>query len=163
MINADKNKKINADKISENHSILLYADLTYQVRGAIFNVFNELGYGHKEQVYQKALSSEFESQNIPFKREVPLSVLYKGIIVGNYRPDFVIDNKIIIELKAVDFVSKSFETQLLNYLKSTGYKLGLLINFGSSKLFIKRFINTYPRKSLIISENLDLPLADERR
>lgn len=129
---------------------LIYADITYKIRGAVFNVYNELGFGHKEQVYQKSLAKEFETNNIPYKRELPISVSYKGEAVGNYRPDFVVEEKIILELKAVDFMPKSFETQLLHYLKTTGYQLGLLINFGAPHLFIKRLIWTPdPRESVI--------------
>jgi len=135
-------KKIYAD--------LLYADLTYKIRGCVFNVYNELGYGHKEQVYQKALQKEFEDINIPYKREKGISVKYKNLLVGNYRPDFVIDDRILIELKAVEFMPKTFETQLIHYLKSTDYKLGLLINFGSQRLQIRRLVWTgYPRRSAI--------------
>lgn len=86
---------------------LIYADLTYQIRGAIFTVYNTLGYGHKEQVYQKALEKEFTETNLPFKREVGLNVSYKNEIVGRYRPDFVIDDKVIMELKAVEFMPKT--------------------------------------------------------
>ena len=153
---------INTDKNTD----LLHADLTYRVRGAIFAVYNELGFGHKEQVYQKALALEFNNTNIPFKREIGLKVLYKNEIVGNYRPDFIVDQKLIIELKAVGFVPKTFETQLLQYLRATVYELGLLVNFGSPKLYIKRFINQ--RKSSIpalnlIRENHSRPLGEERR
>lgn len=128
------NKKIHTD--------LLYADLTYKIRGAIFNVYNNLGFGHKEQVYQKALAKEFDGLGIPYKREKSLKVNYKGEIVGNYKPDFVVDEKVILELKAVEFVPKTFETQLINYLKATNYNVGLLVNFGSPKLVIRRLIWT---------------------
>lgn len=121
---------------------LIYADITYKVRGAIFTVYNYLGFGHKEQVYQKALEKEFIEDNLPFKREVSLNVRYKDAVIGNYRPDFIIDDKIIIELKAVEFMPKAFETQLLHYLKTTGYQLGLLVNFGSPKLMIRRLLWT---------------------
>jgi len=137
MINTDKKK-------------LIYADLTYKVRGAVFVVYNELGFGHKEQVYQKALASEFDHEKIPYKREKSLSVKYKDTIVGNYKPDFVVGDKLVLEIKAVEFMPKSFDTQLINYLKITQYQLGLLINFGSPKLYIKRLIWTgHPRKSVI--------------
>ena len=126
---------------------LLYEDLTYKVRGAIFNVYNELGFGHKESIYQKALIKEFEALNIPYKQEVGLDVRYKGNIVGKYRPDFVIEDKIIIELKSVEFMPKSYEEQLVHYLKTTGFSLGLLVNFGSNRLYIKRLIWTSLRKS----------------
>jgi GxxExxY protein len=128
---------------------LIYADLSYSIRGAIFTVYNNLGFGHKEQVYQKALAQEFNERNIPFEREVNLEVKYKNIHVGNYRPDFIVDQKIILELKAVEFIPKTYEQQLLHYLKSTNYQLGLLINFGASKLYIKRLVWTLdPRKSV---------------
>jgi len=119
---------------------LIFADLTYNVRGAIFEVYNTLGSGHKEQVYQKALARELEERKISYKKEESLDVKYKGEKVGNYRPDFVIENKIIIEIKAVEFMPKSYEDQLIHYLKTTGYKVGLLVNFGQPKLFIKRLI-----------------------
>lgn len=140
MINTD-NKQIRTD--------LIYADLTYKVRGAIFNVYNELGFGHKEQVYQKALMNELEELQVRHEREVNLRVNYKGKNVGNYRPDFIIEEKIIVEIKAVEFMSKAFEDQLLHYLKTTGFELGLLINFGTPKLYIKRLIWTqHPLKSV---------------
>jgi GxxExxY protein len=170
-IYADMKSMIYADKKAD----LIYADLTYQIRGAMFSVYNELGFGHKEQVYQKALVAEFGSLNINYKREVPLKVLYKGEKVGNYRPDFLVGDKVVLEIKAVEFMPKIFETQLLNYLKATDYHLGLLVNFGASKLHIKRLINTYPhkpnqsesvpnpRKSIQISENLSRSSSEERR
>ncbi len=133
---------INTDKSKRIHTDLLYEDLTYKVRGAIFNVYNELGFGHKENIYQKALIKEFETLKIPYKQEVGLDVKYKGDIVGKYRPDFVIEDKIIIELKSVEFMPKSYEEQLVHYLKTTEYSLGLLVNFGSNRLYIKRLIWT---------------------
>lgn len=170
MIYTDKKKKIYTDGKAD----LLYSNLTYRVRGALFAVYNELGYGHKESLYQKALVAEFESISLPYKREVPLKVTYKGEQVGNYRPDFLIDDKVVLEIKAVEFIPKTFETQLVNYLKATDFELGMLVNFGSSKLYIKRLINTYPRKinqpesapnlreSILISENLS-PAKRERK
>lgn len=134
--------------INTDH-VLLYADLTYRIRGAIFNVYNELGFGHKEQVYHKALISELAELKIPFEKEVALNVRYKGESVGNYRPDLVIDGKVILELKAVEFMPKVYEKQLIHYLKSTGFQLGLLVNFGGSKLYIKRLVWTDQRGSAI--------------
>lgn len=129
---------------------LIYADLTYRLRGAIFNVYNELGYGHKESVYQKALIKELEVRGIPYGHELGLDVIYQGEMVGSYRPDLVIDGEIIIEIKAVEIMPKAFENQLINYLKTTGFSLGLLINFGAPKLYIKRLVWTnHPRKSAI--------------
>jgi len=135
-------RQISTDPDKNPGKSLLYGDITYKVRGAIFNVYNELGFGHKEQVYQKALEKELIDLKVFYKRELGLKVIYKGMAVGNYRPDFIIDDKIVIEVKAVEFMVKVFETQLLHYLKSTGYSLGLLVNFGSSRLYIKRIIWT---------------------
>lgn len=150
MIYTDKKNKI----ITDNK--LIYADLTYQIRGAIFNVYNTLGYGHKEQVYQKALEKELKETKIPYKKEASLNVSYKNEIVGNYRPDFVIDDKVIVELKAVEFVPKTFETQLLHYLKTTGYELGLLVNFGAPRLAIRRLVWTDQRKSALHPQESNL-------
>ncbi len=143
MINADK-KRLNAD------GKLIYGQLTYRIRGAIFNVYNTLCSGHKEQVYQKALAKELTEMNIPYKREVPLAVNYKGLRVGNYRPDFIVDNRVILELKAVRFMPKSYAQQLVHYLKTTNFKVGLLINFGAPRLEIKRLVWTHnPRSSAL--------------
>ncbi len=129
----------------------LYEDLSYKIRGCVFKVYNNLGFGHKENVYQKALASELEVAGIKHKRERLLPVIYNGIKIGTYKPDFIIDGEIIIEIKAVPFMPKHFETQLTYYLKGTNYKLGFLINFGNQKLDIRRRIWTpvYRRKSAI--------------
>lgn len=138
---------------------LLYEELSYKVRGACFAVYNELGFGHKENVYSQALSNELGLLFVPFEKEVFLSVRYKNDPVGNYRADFVIDNKIIIEIKAVEFMPKVYEKQLLHYLKSTSYQLGFLVNFGGPNLIIKRLLWTtdyHPRKSAMIRNNLKI-------
>ena len=124
---------------------LLYQNLTYKIRGLIFKVYNELGFGHKEMIYQRALRHELSKNDVPFEQEKPLDVIYDSIKVGTYRPDFVVDGKILIELKALPILPKASETQLIYYLKGTSFKLGLLVNFGSSKLIIKRKIWTNPR------------------
>lgn len=91
---------------------LLYEKLSYQIRGAIFAVYKTLGPYHKESVYVNTLASEFSKRNIPFKREKSLSITYNGKKVGAYRPDFLVDEKIVIELKATEFLPKSDERQL---------------------------------------------------
>lgn len=121
---------------------LLYKDLSYRIRGCAFKIYNNMGFGHKENVYQKALAIEFEKAGINFEREKVLPVFYENQKIGIYKPDFVVDNKIIIETKAVPFMPKTYETQLIYYLKSTKFKLGFLINFGSNKINIKRKIWT---------------------
>lgn len=133
----------------------LYEDLSYKIRGCAFNVYNNLGFGHKENIYQKALEAEFKNSKINFEKEKILPVVYKEKKIGIYKPDFVIENKIIIEIKAVPFVPRNYETQLTYYLKGTNYKLGFLINFGSTKLDMRRRILThnYQRQSAVISGN----------
>ena len=112
-------------------SKLLYPKLSYEIRGAIYTVYKTLGPYHKESVYANALSSELEKRKIPFGREVIIDVTYEKKKVGIYRPDFVIDNKIILELKAVEFLPQNDERQLHYYLGGTSYRLGFLVNFGS--------------------------------
>lgn len=118
----------------------LYGDLTYRIRGAMYKVHKTLGSGHKERVYHKALAKEFELRNILFQKEVTLHVVYEGEQVGIYRPDFIVDDKVLIELKALPMLPIQAERQLSYYLRGTEYRLGLLVNFGSSSLVVKRKI-----------------------
>ncbi len=119
----------------------LCEDVSYKIRGASFTVHNNLGGGHKESIYQKALAIELKRLGIKFEKEKSLTINYESENIGVYRPDFVINDKIILELKAVDFMPKSYEIQLLNYLKSTKLPLGFLINFGPKKVEIRRRVN----------------------
>ena len=116
----------------------LYGDLTYKIRGAMYKVHKTLGSGHKETVYHKALIAEFELQKLSYKTEKTMPVVYEGTKVGNYKPDFIVDDKVLIELKAVPFLPIQAERQLSYYLRGTQYRLGLLVNFGSDSLVIKR-------------------------
>lgn len=127
----------------------LYEELSYKIRGAIFRVYNELGFGHKEAVYKRALAKEFDKRGIPYKTEKQLDVRYGGEKVGVYQPDFIVDGKVLIEAKAVPHIPQDFERQLTNYLKGTGFKLGFFVNFGAQKLDIRRRVWTpeYQRKS----------------
>ncbi len=118
----------------------LYSDLTYKIRGAIFTVYNQLGFGHKEIIYQRSLEKEFNKLSIKFASYKELNVYYDGEKVGTYKPDFIIDNKVILEIKANEINFSKFERQLLYYLKATGYKLRLIVNFGQEKVIIKRKI-----------------------
>jgi len=119
---------------------LLYQDLAYRLVGCFYNVYNELGPGYKESVYHNALAEEFKIQKIPFEIQKKVAIEYKGKKVGFYSPDFLIDNKIVVEIKAVDCMPKLFETQLYYYLKGTLYKLGFIVNFGDLKIDIRRRI-----------------------
>lgn len=110
---------------------LLYPKLSYEIRGAIFTVYKTLGPYHKENIYSKALIIELEKRKIPFKQETPIDVIYQDKKVGVYRPDFLINDQIVIELKAAEFLPKNDERQLSYYLEGTGYRLGFLVNFGA--------------------------------
>ncbi|MFZ5366074.1 MAG: GxxExxY protein [Patescibacteria group bacterium] len=119
---------------------ILYEDLTYKLIGFAMGIHNELGSIHKEAVYQNAFAQELKTAGIPFKREEVLPVNFKGKEIGSYKPDFVVDEKVVVEIKAVEFLPQKAEVQLSYYLKGTKYRVGLLLNFGSPKLQIKRRI-----------------------
>lgn len=124
-------------------SELILAEETFKIIGACMEVHKTLGNGFLEAVYQEALAKEFGLQGIPFEREKRIAISYKGDILNKqYVADFVCFDKIIIELKALSALSSEHESQLLNYLKATGCKVGLLINFGEKSLTYKRRILT---------------------
>ena len=131
---------------------LILADLTYKIIGACMEVHSQLGCGFLEPVYQEALALEFKERNIAFEKEKLLKIYYKGNMLSKkYVADFICFDKIIVELKALSKLTSDHEAQLLNYLKSTGFELGLLVNFGTRKLEYKRMIltkNSNPRKSV---------------
>ncbi|MDP3725026.1 MAG: GxxExxY protein [Nanoarchaeota archaeon] len=129
---------------------LLYKDITYKIRGAAFTVRKNIGLGHKEIVYQKALAEELKKNNLRFEQEKVIEIFYDGKKIGTYQPDFIVENKIILELKALPAIGKPQEEQLWSYIKGSSYKLGLLINFGSTDIEIKRVIYDtarFPRES----------------
>ena len=120
--------------------MLLHQELTNKILKACYIVHNELGCGFFEKVYQEALAIQMTEMGIPFEREKQLPITYHGKVLNcEYLADFVVDNKVIVELKAVTEMSTVFEAQTINYLKATGIKVGLLINFGVTQLQIKRF------------------------
>ncbi|WP_234445779.1 GxxExxY protein [Carboxylicivirga marina] len=121
---------------------ILYKDEAYRIIGAAMEVHNELKNGFLEPVYQEALAKEFRIQDIPFQQESMINIYYKGDKLDKYyKADFICYDEIIIELKALGELTKEHESQLINYLKATDKKLGILINFGKSSLQYKRVIN----------------------
>ncbi|HVM70921.1 MAG TPA: GxxExxY protein [Anaerolineales bacterium] len=120
---------------------VLFSELSYRIMEAVFEVHNRLGPGFSEQVYQRALIAEFEIREIPFEAEKNINVLYREKVIGNYRLDLLVDGKIIMELKAVDSLNDLFKQQLNSYLKATGMRLGILINFGSRRVEYVRIVN----------------------
>ncbi|MGB7531595.1 MAG: GxxExxY protein [Halobacteriota archaeon] len=117
--------------------IYKHREITEKIIGAAQRVHNTLGYGFLEKVYQNALVIELRTLGLNVAVEQPIAVHYHGEIVGNYVADIVVDEKVILEIKAVKELSEIHEVQLVNYLKATGIEVGLLINFGRS-LTVKR-------------------------
>jgi GxxExxY protein len=120
---------------------LLYKQEVYNIVGAAMEVHSILGKGFLEPVYQEAFSIELAKRNIPFEQEKAVHINYKEIQLKKlYKLDFVCYDKIIIEMKALSALTTEHESQIINYLKATGYKLGLLINFGEESLVFSRYI-----------------------
>ena len=120
---------------------LLYEDLTYNIIGAAQEVYKELGPGYLESVYEDALCYELDLKNIPYQRQIDLDAKYKDVIFEKrFRADLLVENKVLIEKKAIKAITNQDEAQLINYLKTTGLKVGLLFNFGADKFEMIRRI-----------------------
>ncbi len=120
---------------------VIYPILSYQVMQAVFEVHNTLGPGFIESVYEEALVFELEIRQIAFERQKNVEVRYKERVVGVQRLDLIIDSRIVLELKAVSALTDVFKQQTLSYLKATGLKLGILINFGAPRVEYVRIVN----------------------
>jgi len=121
-------------------SEIVLEELSYKVMSAVFEVHNVLGPGFLEKVYERALVKELGLRNIAVETQKEINVSYKNEIVGSYFADILVDGQIIIELKAVSVLLPLHEAQLLNYLKATGIKLGLLVNMGAQRVEYKRMV-----------------------
>lgn len=119
---------------------LPHRELTEQIIGAAFEVHNTLGYGFLEKVYQRAMQVELQARGRTAEIESEIRVCYKGVEVGLYKADLLVDHAVIVELKIAKTYQSEDEPQLLNELKATGIGVGLLINFGKTKVDFKRFV-----------------------
>lgn len=119
---------------------MLYEELTEQIIKSAFAVRNELGYGFLEKVYENALALELQANGIPSEQQKEISVHYRGSEVGKYYADILVDEKIILELKACERLIPEHCAQTLNYMKATDIRIGFLMNFGKYKLEFKRLI-----------------------
>jgi len=130
---------------------LLFKNEVYAIIGAAMDVYNHLGAGFSEAIYQEAMEIEVESRNIPNNPQQDIFIHYKGQKLKSFfKPDFICYEKIIIEIKAMDCLTSREEAQLLNYLKATGMPVGVLINFGADKdLEWKRMVLTQPKPNRI--------------
>lgn len=120
---------------------IIYKELSYKIIQAVYEVHSILGTGFPESVYENAVCKELKSRSIKYERQKPIEILYKDDKVGDYRLDLLVEDKIILEIKAVSELNDVFKAQLYSYLKATGLRLGILINFGSAKLEYKRIVN----------------------
>jgi len=119
-------------------------DITYKINGAVFEVNRILGPGFLEKVYENALIKELVDRGLRVKNQAPINVYYKEDCVGEYFADLLVEDKVIVELKTVERIEKIHEAQLLNYLKATGIRVGLLVNFRHGKAEIKRLVLDLP-------------------
>lgn len=123
-------------------------DITYKINGAIFEVNKILGPGFLEKVYENALLFELKNRGLEADKQVPIKVTYKDKLVGEYFADILVENQVIIELKTVEKLDNNHDSQLLNYLKATGIKVGILVNFKQTRAEIKRMVLNLPESSI---------------
>jgi len=117
---------------------LLHKELTDEILNAFYDVYNELGYGFLERVYQNSLFLELKARGLEVGAQKQIKVFYKSYEVGEYYADLVVEDLVILELKASEYVVKEFEYQLINYLKGTNMEVGLLLNYGKKPEFIRK-------------------------
>lgn len=125
-----------------------HQELTKSIIGIYYNVYNELGYGFLEKVYHKAMLIELRNHGYKIESEKKINVYYKNEIVGEYYPDIIVNDSVIIELKCVEYLGEIYENQILNYLKATECEVGLILNFGKDPQFIRKiFTNEFKKKN----------------
>ena len=125
--------------MDENKNII-HKDLSYKIIELALEVHNELGCGFLEKVYENALMILFEREGIPAKQQAPADVYFQSKVVGQYFADILVDDKMILELKVVEVISNIHKAQVLNYLRATGMKLGLILNFAKPRFEYKRLV-----------------------
>jgi GxxExxY protein len=127
---------------------LLHKELTDEILNAFYDVYNELGYGFLERVYQNSLFLELKARGLEVEAQKQIKVFYKGYEVGEYYADLVVEDLVILELKAAEYVVKEFEYQLINYLKGTNMEVGLLLNYGRKPEFIRKVYENNRKKRI---------------
>jgi len=118
--------------------VLLHRDITNKIIKAFYNVYNSLGYGFLEKVYENAMMIELRKMDLQVQKQVPIKVYYEEQLVGQYYADIMVEETIIVELKAAEGLCEEHEFQLINYLKATELEIGLLINFGKTPQFKRK-------------------------
>ena len=122
---------------------LLFEELTQTIISSYYEVYNELGYGFLEKVYQNAMIYELRSRGLNATMQKPIAVTYKDVIVGKYYADIIVNDKVILELKPCDCLISEHQFQLINYLKSTTCEVGLLLNFGKKPQFMRKIFENH--------------------
>ena len=123
---------------------ILHKDITDKIIKAFYTVYDTLGYGFLEKVYENALKIELEKSGLDVVAQLPITVYYVGSLVGEYYADLCVEGKVIIELKAAEKIAHTHEEQLVNYLKATNIEVGLLLNFGKKPEFIRKIFSNIP-------------------
>ena len=126
--------------MTTNNKDIIYKDLSYKIVGLAMEVHSKLGYGFLEKVYENALMVLFEKNEIPAQQQAPVQVYFEGKVVGDYYADILVDNKIILELKAVEKIVDVHRTQVLNYLTATKLRLAMILNFAKESFEYERFV-----------------------
>lgn len=124
----------------------LHQDITKKIIRCFYNVYNNLGFGFLEKVYENALFYELKKANLSCFSQYPIDVYYEDLKVGNYFADIIVENKVIIELKAEAAICPQHEAQLVNYLKATDIEVGLLLNFGQEPKVVRKIFNNHIKK-----------------
>ena len=140
--------------MEESKVELKHSELTEKIIGVFFDVYNELGHGFLEAVYAEAMALALAAAGLDVRREVEIPVWFRGKLIGDFRADLVVEEAVVLELKAVRAIDQAFEKQLLNYLRATQFEIGLILNFGPKPEFrrlvfenARKKIRVYPRKS----------------
>ena len=132
--------------MSADQSDFKHGELTRKILGVFYEVYNELGHGFLESVYQEAMVIALRQAGLRVERQIPLKVMFRGEVVGEFRQDIVVERAVILELKAASAIDSVHEAQLLNYLRATALEVGLLLNFGPKPQF-KRMAFANERKA----------------
>ena len=143
--------------MQEEKSILLYPELTEKIIGVYYDVYNEIGHGFLESVYSDCMKLALTQAGLSVQQEVAIPVYFRGHDVGKFKADLVVNNCILVELKAAQNLDRTHEAQIMNYLRATPLEVGLLFNFGASRPQFKRFafanekkkIRVHPRESAV--------------
>lgn len=133
--------QIYTDIQMKNKIDLIYKDLTYKIIGVLFEVYNKLGYGYQEKYYQKAIAALLKKRNVKFREQIYVPLMFNSKRIGKYFLDFLIEDKIVLEIKKSGNFQRNNIEQIYAYLKASGLKLGILANFTKTEVKIKRIAN----------------------